>query len=754
MHRIISYRKYFLVFITIFTLIFTYGLKDLYVSFSFESFYPKSNPEYTYYHEYRKTFLAEDDLMESVALISPKDDIFDKDFLQKADSTFAQIERLEGVDSMISGTRFSYLKRSGLSFKEMPYLLFETEEDIAFSKENIARDSAMFGTFITKNNKALCGHFVIDSAISDNWKRDILNEKVDAILQKSGLKFVATGVPYIRTKYVSKIENEVKLFVLIAAVLLAIMLTITFRNWVFVVLPLATVMVGSIWTYGLMAMTGQPINIVTNLLIPIVFVVGVSDIIHITTKYLSELKLGKDPKHAMLATLDEIGFATLLTCITTAVGFLSLAVTDVAPLFYFGLYGSFGVVGTYLISITLIPNILMNIPSKMLLSAKSIEGSEKWTPLLLFFHRISTGEPRFIIGIFSIILAVSVYFTTQIPMNMHLLEDLSWRDPVRESMIFFEKNLFGVRPFEIGITAKGNHHVSDREVLVEIEKIQNWLDKKTDFQLFISPVTFIKGANYVSHFNRDSARIIPESQAEIDELIAFTEAKSGDILLKRVMTSDRKMARLGARSPDLGADFHKGIRDSLAVYIQKNCDTKIFDYHFTGHGFLTENNLKYIRDGILQGLLIDFLTIGLIMGLMYKSFRMMLLSMIPNIIPLVVTSGIMGIFNITLTTSAAVVFVVIFGIAVDDTIHFMTHYKVELKKGHSPEDALKKTMLGTGKAMILTSIVLLSGFLTLLTSTFGGTFTIGLFSLITIIFAVFSDLFLAPLLLKYFGPKE
>lgn len=754
MHRIIKYRKYFLVFITIFTCVFTYGLKDLYVSFSFESFYPKTNPEYTFYHDYRNTFLADDDLMESIALISPKGDIFDKDFLQKADSTFAQIGRLQGIDSMISGTRFSYIKRSGLGFKEIPYLVFENEEDIALSRENVTRDSAMFGTFITRDKKALCGHFVIDSTISDNWKRDILNQKVDSILAKSNLKFIASGVPYIRSQYVSKIESEVKLFVIIAAVLLAVMLTLTFRNWVFVVLPIGTVMIGAIWTYGLMAMTGQAINIVTNLLIPIVFVVGVSDIIHISTKYLAELKSGKDRQTAMLSTLEEIGFATLLTCITTAVGFLSLAVTDVSPLYYFGLYGSFGVVGTYLVSITLIPNILMNIPEKWILGTKSIESSEKWTPLLLFFHKISTGKPRLIITIFSIILVVATYFTTQIPMNMHLLEDLSWRDPVRESMIFFEKNLFGVRPFELGITAKGDKKVSDREILLEIEKIQNWLDKNTDFQLFISPVTFVKGANYVAHFNRDSARVIPATQGEIDELLDFAAAKNGDVLLKRVMTSDRKMARLGARSPDLGADFHKGIRDSLTAYIQQNCDTKLFDYHFTGHGFLTENNLKYIRDGILQGLLIDFLTIGLIMGLMYKSFRMMLLSMIPNIIPLVVTAGVMGIFDITLTTSAAVVFVVIFGIAVDDTIHFMTHYKIELKKGLLPEEALKETMLGTGKAMILTSIVLLSGFFTLLTSTFGGTFTIGLFSLITIIFAVFSDLFLAPLLLKYFGPKE
>lgn len=754
MHRIITYRKYFLFFITLFTFIFVYGLKDLYVSFSFDSFYPKSNPEYTYYHNYRNIFMADDDLMESIALVSPKGDIFNIAFLQQADSIFTKIGRLEGVDSMISGTRFSYLKRSGLHFKEIPYLQFQTEEDIQSSRQNVAKDSAMFGTFITKDHKGLCAHFMIDTTISDNWKRDILNHQVDSILKQSKLKYIATGIPYIRTQYVTKIENEVKLFVIIAMVLLAIMLTLTFRNWVLVILPIATVMVGAIWTYGLMAMTGQPINIITNLLIPIVFVVGVSDIIHISTKYLTELKSGKERQAAMLTTLDEIGFATLLTCITTAVGFLSLAVTDVAPLYYFGLYGSFGVIGTYLISITLIPNILMNIPSKFLLSAKSIEGSEKWTPLLLFFHRISTGKPRLVIAMFSIILAVSIYFTTQIPMNMHLLEDLSWRDPVRESMIFFEKNLFGVRPFEIGITAKGDKKVTDREVLVEIEKIQYWLDTKTDFQLFISPVTFIKGANYVAHFNRDSSRVIPPTQTEIDELINFAEARNGDVLLKRVMTSDRKMARLGARSPDLGADFHSGIRDSLSAFIQKNCNTQLFDYHFTGHGFLTENNLKYIRDGILQGLLIDFLTIGLIMGIMYKSFRMMLLSMIPNIIPLVVTSGIMGIFDITLTTSAAVVFVVIFGIAVDDTIHFMTHYKVELKKGHSPEEALKETMLGTGKAMILTSIVLLSGFLTLLTSTFGGTFTIGLFSLITIIFAVFSDLFLAPLLLKYFGPKK
>lgn len=765
MKWIIDYKKYLFVLIIVITTIFAYSLKNLYISFSFESFYPKGDPEYIYYENYRKTFSDDQNYMITVALKSPKDNIFDANFLQNADNIFEEIRKVSGVDSLISGTRFEYIKRSGLGIKQIPYLTFETQADAEESHQHFKSDSSMLGIFITQDKKHICAHLFIRPEWADDMRRDAICHKIDEILAKTKLETKVTGVPYIRTQYVEKLGTEVVMFIGIALVLLVIMLWFTFRNKWFVIIPLLTVAVGIIWTFGLMAATGEPISLITNLLIPIVFVVGVSDIIHISTKYLAELKAGHLPEKAMEITLNEIGFATFLTCITTAVGFCALAISDfewtrplmdflgikyifgadVPPLRVFGLYGCFGVVGTYLISIVFIPNVLMLIPPDSLASAKSIENSDKWNPFLLRFFDFGMKKSGIVIAATTILMLISGFFAQQIPTNMHLLEDLGWRDPVRTSMIFFEKNLFGVRPFEMGIEAKGNHNIMDREVLLEIDKIQHYLDSATEFNLFISPVSFIKSANYVSHFNRKEYLTIPDSQAVIDDILAFAQTNESSHFLSRIMTEDGKKGRLGARTPDLGSTIHRKIEDELIKYIHKKVDLSLINYTITGHGHLTESNLMYIRDNLLNGLIIDFLVIGLVMGLVFRSFKMVFISMLPNVIPLLATAGIMGLLGITLTTSSAVVFVVIFGIAVDDTIHFMAHYKLERAKlPNDKEEAIRRTMLGTGKAMILTSIVLLSGFMTLLSSTFGGTFNIGLFSLITIIFAVLSDLFLAP----------
>ena len=772
MKWIIDYKKYLFILLISITALFAYSLKNLYINFSFESFYPKGDAEYIYYHKYKETFSDDQNYMISIALKSPKNDIFDANFLQNADSVFEEIRKVSGVDSLISGTQFRYIKRNALGVKQIPYLSFENQEEADASRQLFESDSSMLGVFITQDRKHICAHLFIRPAWADDSRRDAICYKIDEILNKSKLSHSLTGVPYIRTQYVEKLGTEVIMFIGIAVILLVIMLWTIFRNKWFVIIPLLTVAVGITWTFGLMAATGEPISLITNLLIPIVFVVGVSDIIHISTKYLTELKEGNAPEKAMEITLNEIGFATFLTCITTAVGFAALAISDfewsrpfmdfvgikyifgadVPPLRVFGLYGCFGVVATYLISIVFIPNILMLIPTKSLISTRSLENSEKWNPFLLRFFNFGMKKSGIIVGATLILMLISGFFANQIPSNMHLLEDLGWRDPVRTSMMFFEENLFGVRPFEMGIEAKGEHKIMDREVLVEIDKIQHYLDSATDFNLFISPVTFIKSANYVAHFNKKAYLTIPDSQAVIDDILAFAENNESSQILRRILTEDGKKARLGARTPDLGSSIHKKIEEELEKYIQKKVDLSLINYQITGHGHLTESNLMYIRDNLLNGLIIDFLVIGLVMGLVFRSFKMVFISMLPNVIPLLATAGVMGLLGITLTTSSAVVFVVIFGIAVDDTIHFMAHYKLERAKlPNDKEEAIRRTMLGTGKAMILTSIILLTGFMTLLSSTFGGTFNIGLFSLITIVFAVLSDLFLAPLLLKYFG---
>ncbi|MEZ4828030.1 MAG: MMPL family transporter [Bacteroidia bacterium] len=236
----------------------------------------------------------------------------------------------------------------------------------------------------------------------------------------------------------------------------------------------------------------------------------------------------------------------------------------------------------------------------------------------------------------------------------------------------------------------------------------------------------VQQANYFYHNSSARYNRVPDTQEETDDLLAFTLSTEGE-LFDRVVSADTLSARISARGPDLGSDVFYALYSDLDSFVNTTCDTTIFSYRLTGHAYLTEHNLEHLRTSLMGGLGIAFVVIGVIMGLLFRSWKMLIISMIPNIVPLILTGGVMGLFGIHLTTSTALVFVIAFGIAVDDTIHFLTRYKLEISLGRPVDVAVRNTILGTGKAMILTSIVLLGGFMILLTSNFGGTFNTGAF---------------------------
>ena len=236
-------------------------------------------------------------------------------------------------------------------------------------------------------------------------------------------------------------------------------------------------------------------------------------------------------------------------------------------------------------------------------------------------------------------------------------------------MNFFEENAYGIRSFEMGITTKGEAEVTDLAVLNEMKKIQDFLQTQEKFSPFFSVVTVLEQGNYIYHFNRKNYLRLPDKQEDVNELLTLAGSQTGTIL-ENVVSPDRKMARIHSRMPDVGTDAFQQLSTNLDQYIYTQCDTTLFSHRLTGNAFLTEQNFFYLRRSLLSGLFLAFVVIGVLMGMLFRSWKMMLISMVPNVIPLLLTGGIMGLFGIKLTPSTSIVFVIAFGIAVDDTIHF------------------------------------------------------------------------------------
>lgn len=750
MNLILRYKYSLLLLIAIGSVLFAIGIASLRINFSFEDFYTKDDEEFVYYAAFQELFYEDQNYMIYLALKSPSDNIFDSNFLQQADDVFEQISQLEGVDSLISGTRFPQVKRRGLSFSSTPYLEFGSEEEVLRSQDRIAKDSSMIGLFITRDRQYICGYAFIDQDIFDTRERDYLSEDIIASLDELGYEYIVSGIPFIRTRYVEVIGQELAIFLSLAVVLILSILFLTYRNFWGVMIPTVAILTALVWILGLMGATGKNINLISNLLIPIIFVVGTSDVVHLITKYLRQVRNGVAREEAMRVTLKEIGMALFLTSLTTSIGFASLLISRVPPIRDFGLYAALGVLFTFLISIVLLPNALLYLKPDRFIQPKSLDANPIWERWMEAVYLYTKDHARLIVLAFTTILIGSGIMIFYIPTDTYLIEDIGQNDPIRKSMEFFEEQSYGLRPFEMGIHVKQEgDQITDQAILAEIDKIERWLEAQIDFSPFLSPASIVREANYLSHFSRDRHRKIPDKQEDIDELLGLAQINGGEKLISRVVSEDGQTGRISSRIPDIGTDAFQELYQRLDSFVTVSCDTTLFSYRATGHAFLTEHNLQYIRRSLLGGLGIAFVIVGIIMGMLFRSWKILLISMLPNVIPLILTGGVMGLFGITLTASTALVFVIAFGIAVDDTIHFLTRYRLELQKGNSVEEAIRQTLHGTGKAMMITSLILMSGFGILLTSSFGGTWATGMFTALTIVFALLADLVLLPILLRW-----
>jgi hypothetical protein len=747
-------RRLLLFLVGALTLFFLFGATLLRVNFSFDRFYPKDSADFQYYKTYQERFGQDQNLTLYIALSPKEGDIFNPDFLRQADAIFSSLQALPGMDTALFLTQLRQVQRSGPGFSVRPIFSLEPDEDMARVKEKLRRDPTLYRLFVTRSDRHAVGYFRIDASIFDTGERDKLSAAVDKTLEYSGLNYVVSGLPYIRSQYVWKIATELGLFTGLSFLLILTVLGLIYRSVWGVVVPVLTVLACMIWVAGLMGWTGQQIDLLNNMLIPIMFVVGMSDVIHLVTKYVQERKSGISAEEAVRTTLREIGLATFLTSFTTAIGFASLGISRIPPIQILGLIAAIGVMLAWALTLVVIPLWLKtghdrgqvkDHTSNSITLRRIVDRLENW----VYRH------PRRILLGFGLLSAASMALALMIPRDTFLLEDVGQNDPIRGSMEFFEKESFGVRPFEAGVTVKEGYRLTDVQVLKLLEGLEKELDQSADFSPFLSPVSLITEANYISGFRRESARKIPDTQEEVDELVsAMVLAGGAGNALNQVMDTSFTYGRMSARLPDMSAYAFGTVTDRMNAYLKANDPNDLVDVSLTGNAVLTENNLRYIRKNLLQGLGLALGAVGMLMGILFRSVRMAVISLIPNVVPLLFTAGIMGIFGLPLTASSSIVFVVAFGIALDDTIHMLTRFRSELQRGTPKEEAIRITMRQTGEAMILTSVVLIAGFSLLTLSDFGATFNVGLLTSLTIAFALIADLLLLPVLLRYFLPQK
>ena len=443
--------------------------------------------------------------------------------------------------------------------------------------------------------------------------------------------------------------------------------------------------------------------------------------------------------------------ATLLTSITTAVGFATLMTSRIGPIRDFGLNAAIGVLIAYITVLFFTTAILSMFQVDKII--KLGKGQSFWDKLMERSYQFTKNNSRGIaIGGF-VVLGLCGLGISMITTNYNIISNMPIGKKITEDFLFFEEKLTGFRPMEFAVYAQGDYNANDYEVVNEIHKVEEHLRQFPSVQAIGSITTVYKSINQMYGSNKPEAYKMPASKRKFDQYQRMV-SKLPQSNINVLLSKDKKKARITSRVLDMGADSLTNFGNRVDEWIALNTDESVVKFKRTGTGLIIDKNAEYIRRNLLQGLGLAIVIVSIIMALLFQNWKMLIISLVPNIFPLLLAGALLGFIGIELEAGVSIVFAVIFGIAVDDTIHFLSKFKLARNKGLSVEESLRITFLETGKAICLTTLILFFGFLVMLFSIHPPSVVVGLLISLTLFSALIADLTLIPLMIRWMIKDE
>ncbi|MBP7514591.1 MAG: MMPL family transporter [Flavobacteriales bacterium] len=720
-----------------------FSLRDVRVDYDFEKFFPNNDPELDHYLLFRQRFGHDNDFLMFGLESAEGRSVFDRAFLERVDSLAARLERLPLVLRVLSPTRMTEPVVTPFGLFETPYLRFEHDSLPAIDSARIWADPRIKDLFFADDAKAVLVMLTAEPGLSKE-KCDRLLDHVLQVTEQSGFPDAHMAGRIVgQDHYIVTMIKETVFFLVASIVLLAVFLWFGFRSALGVLIPILIVGLAILWQVGFMTALGKPLGILTMLLPTILFVVGMSDVVHLLECYLEEIRNGVPRIRAIAITYHEAGLPTFLTAITSGIGFATLGTASIPPLQEFGLFTAIGVVLAFFLAFAMLPALLvLTDPAKLL--PRQAQGSP-WDQRLPRLFQWTVRNRRRILLAFAAVAVLGTAGAYRIKVNNFLLEDLPESDPMKQGFLWFEREFGGVRPFEMEVAMMDSGAtVWDLHALQQIERVQAHLDTVYQVDALMSPVTIMYSLNKAFNGGARSFYRLPEDSAECARLAKRAKLLGKDIVTTMV-SADGRIARLSGRQVDEGGFVHKGKNAELDSFIAANTDGRVL-FRQTGMAYLIDRNNATLSTQLLFGMGLAIVLTALIMLWFFRDWRMVIVALLPNVVPLLFIAGVMGFSGIDLKVSTAIIFSISFGIAEDDTIHMLAALRQHLRRGLSPAYALKRTYLRTGKAVTVTSLMLLSGFVTLIFSDFASIFYMGVLITCTLAFAFLAELLLLPAL--------
>ena len=571
--------------------------------------------------------------------------------------------------------------------------------------------------------------------------------------QKNNVNVRVSGMPYIRTLNAQNIQDEIALFVVGALGITAVIFFFFFRSFRATFITLLVVMIGVTWAFGFIGLFRYEITVLSALIPPLIIVIGVPNAVFLINKYQQEIKKHGQQAKALQRVISKIGNATLMTNITTASGFATFVFVKSNLLREFGILASVNIVSIFILALLIIPILysFMPVPKKKHLNhleRRWIENVVDWMEKIVRKKRVTVYFTTVIVIVAGII---GVY---KIKVSGSLIEDMPKSLEFYKDIKFFESEFGGIMPLEILIDTKKDKGVMKLSTLKKMEKLNEVIETFPELSKPISVTNLVKYSKQAYYKGNPKYYQLPSRQ-EQSYIFSYTKNSNSDAgMLKNFVDATGRYARITTFMKDIGTEKMDVIQKRLKTVIEKEFPSDKYEVSLTGKALVFIKGTKYLIKNLVISLSLAILLIAIFMAWMFRSPQMIFISLIPNMLPLLITAGLMGFLEIPIKPSTILVFSIAFGISVDDTIHFLAKYRQELMANKwRIKTSVYAALRETGVSMFYTSIVLFFGFLTFMLSSFGGTIALGGLVSITLLLAMVSNLLLLPSLLLTFEKK-
>jgi hydrophobe/amphiphile efflux-3 (HAE3) family protein len=719
--------------------------------YNLENFLPADDPGIQEFKAFTEAYEPDDAF---IVVGFEADDVFAYETLSDIRAMTERLGAIEGVEDVASVTSVENLRGTEAGIEVAPLVgrLIDHPDSLRAVRASVLGDSLAAGYVVNEGGTATALFIRIQPELNSYTTRGAIIDEAKAALAPFGerYEFRWSGYPYLRNAYVTMLQTEVVRSVGLASLVIVLVLVWMFRSVRGVVIPLIVVWLGLLWTIATMMVLGAPIDVLTSTLAAIILVVAVADSVHLIAKYYDGLGQGLGKRAAIRQMAVRLGAATLLTSVTTAIGFGTLATSQVVPMKRFGLFTALGVVVTFAISLVLITVVLQwtKPPKEAQIQRLSMGGFDR---LLRWVDGFAERRAKAIIVVSIIVCGLSVLGATQLRVNSYINDDLGPRTQVYQDIRFLEERIVSPFRFETVLMADEPDAFKDPALLRTVNEVESWLQRQPAIQRVVAPTDLLKQLNRAMRGDSASAYRLPET-ADLAAQYFFLLELTDEAALRRFVDFDYGEVRLSALMNDVGSAEIKAFRARFDDFLAETLPPDI-RVKQTGTIVLAAGLADYLVESLLLSIGLAFVFISLLMGFLFRNVRLVFISLVPNVVPLLVIAGLMGVLGIEIKPATAVIFSIAFGIAVDDSIHMLARLRQEMKAGAPLRAAVTATVLGTGKAVLLTSLILFGGFAVLMTSVFQSTTYMGLLVSTTVLLALLADLFLLPALLHVMKPE-